>query len=148
MAKRTLSTLLTSGLVAVAFAATGLAPAAAVAAETIKIGSFLAATGPASFLGDPEVKTLKLYVEKINSEGGVLGRKLKLVIYDTGTNPKKAVTFGGDQPPPIVDPLRMKEPCLCSLNIQEPSVGVEILALRGTRNDSENQAQYEKTDRS
>jgi hypothetical protein len=40
-------------------------------AETIKIGSFLAITGPASFLGDPEKKTLELYVEKINAAGGV-----------------------------------------------------------------------------
>ncbi|MDS4069314.1 MAG: ABC transporter substrate-binding protein, partial [Candidatus Competibacter sp.] len=28
------------------------------AAEPIKIGSFLTVTGPASFLGDPELKTL------------------------------------------------------------------------------------------
>ncbi len=63
------------------------------AAEPIKIGSFLAVTGPAAFLGDPEKKTLELYVEKINAEGGVLGRPLELVIYDTGTSAKNAVTY-------------------------------------------------------
>ena len=31
------------------------------AGDTIKIGSFLAVTGGASFLGDPELKTLKMY---------------------------------------------------------------------------------------
>ncbi|WP_457606458.1 ABC transporter substrate-binding protein [Nitratifractor sp.] len=63
------------------------------AAEPIKIGALVAATGPASFLGDPELKTLRHYVEKINADGGVAGHKLELVAYDTGANPKKAVTF-------------------------------------------------------
>jgi len=65
----------------------------AFAAEPIKIGSFLAVTGPASFLGDPEKKTLELYVEKLNEAGGINGRKVELVLYDTGLNAKKAVTF-------------------------------------------------------
>ncbi len=42
----------------------------AAAQEPIKIGSFLAITGPAAFLGDPENKTLELYIEKINAAGG------------------------------------------------------------------------------
>ncbi len=63
------------------------------AAEPIKIGALVAATGPASFLGDPELRTLKHYVKKINDEGGVDGRRIDLVAYDTGANPKKAVTF-------------------------------------------------------
>lgn len=77
---------------AVGIAATSLfAPAQA--AEPIKIGTFLAVTGPASFLGDPELKTLQMYVEKLNAEGGVLGRQVELVHYDSGADPKKAVTF-------------------------------------------------------
>ncbi|HEX6317437.1 MAG TPA: ABC transporter substrate-binding protein, partial [Burkholderiales bacterium] len=39
--------------------------------EPIRIGTFLSVTGPAAFLGDPEQKTLELYVEKINAQGGV-----------------------------------------------------------------------------
>ena len=62
-------------------------------ADTIKIGAIVSATGPASFLGDPELKTLQHYVKKINDEGGVNGQKLELVAYDTGASPKKAVTF-------------------------------------------------------
>lgn len=65
----------------------------AMAAEPIKIGSFLAVSGPASFLGDPEKKTLELFVEKINAAGGVLGRPLKLVVYDTAGDAKQAATF-------------------------------------------------------
>ena len=63
---------------------------AANAEEPIRIGSFLSVTGPAAFLGEPELKTLKLYVEKINSQGGVLGRKLELFHYDDGGDANKA----------------------------------------------------------
>lgn len=63
------------------------------AQEPIRIGSFLAVTGPASFLGDPELKTLELMVEKVNADGGVLGRKLQLVAYDSAGDAEKARTF-------------------------------------------------------
>jgi branched-chain amino acid transport system substrate-binding protein len=68
----------------VAFATT------AVAQEPIRIGAFLSVTGPAAFLGDPEQKTLELYVEKINARGGVLGRKLQLHAYDSAGDAEKA----------------------------------------------------------
>lgn len=63
------------------------------AADPIKIGSFLTVTGPASFLGDPELKTLQMYVEEINAKGGVKGRKIELIHYDTGGDAKDAVNF-------------------------------------------------------
>jgi branched-chain amino acid transport system substrate-binding protein len=72
-----------------AFAAHG----PATAAETVKIGSVLSITGPASFLGDPEDKTLKLYVDKINAAGGIAGKKIELVVYDDGGDANKARTF-------------------------------------------------------
>ena len=75
------------------FAAALLAAGAAVAQEPIKIGAFLAVTGPAASLGDPEQKTLELYVEKLNAAGGVLGRKLQLVSYDSAGDAEKARTF-------------------------------------------------------
>ena len=65
----------------------------ALAGDNIKIGSFLAVTGPASFLGDPELKTLQMYIKEINANGGVDGRQVELVHYDTGGSPKKAVSF-------------------------------------------------------
>jgi branched-chain amino acid transport system substrate-binding protein len=70
-----------------------LAAGQAPAAEPIKIGSFLAVTGGASFLGDPELKTLEMYIEEINAKGGVIGRQIELVHYDDGGNPKKSVGF-------------------------------------------------------
>ena len=63
------------------------------ASAQIKIGSVLSYTGPASFLGDPEKKTLEMYVADINAKGGVNGKKLQLFIYDDGANPNNARTF-------------------------------------------------------
>lgn len=74
-------------------AAVTLASLAAQAAEPIRIGSVLSVTGPAAFLGDPELKTLQLYVEDINRKGGVLGRPLQLVHYDDGSDANKANGF-------------------------------------------------------
>ena len=64
------------------------------AADPIKIGSVLSVTGPAAFLGDPELKTLQMLVEDINKKGGVLGRPLELVHYDDGSDASKANGFG------------------------------------------------------
>ena len=69
------------------------ATAPALAQEPIRIGSFLSVTGPASFLGDPELKTLELYVETLNAAGGVNGRKLQLIAYDDAGDAEKARTF-------------------------------------------------------
>ena len=69
------------------------AGAPAGAQDSVRIGSFLAVTGPAAFLGEPEKKTLELYVDKLNADGGVADHQLELVVYDTGMNAKDAVTF-------------------------------------------------------
>lgn len=82
-------------LAGITLAAAGLALAAAATAQTapIRVGSFLAVTGPASFLGDPELKTLQLVVDQLNASGGVIGRQLELVHYDSGGSAEKARTF-------------------------------------------------------
>lgn len=77
---------------AILAAVVGAAPSRA-ADEPIRIGSFLSLTGPASFLGDPELKTLRLFVDRINEAGGVLGRKLTFVHYDDGSEAAKANGF-------------------------------------------------------
>lgn len=74
-------------------AALAVSTLAAMAADPIKIGSVLSVTGPAAFLGDPELKTLQLYVEELNKKGGVLGRQLELVHYDDGSDANKANSF-------------------------------------------------------
>jgi branched-chain amino acid transport system substrate-binding protein len=77
-----------ASILAGALIATGAA-----AQEPIRIGAFVSATGPAAFLGDPEQKTLQMYVERVNASGGVLGRKLALVVYDDAGDAEKARTF-------------------------------------------------------
>ncbi len=63
------------------------------ASAQIKIGAVLSVTGPASFLGDPEKKTLEMYVDSINAKGGVNGQQFQLVIYDDGGDANNARTF-------------------------------------------------------
>ncbi|MFV0291805.1 MAG: ABC transporter substrate-binding protein [Paracoccus sp. (in: a-proteobacteria)] len=59
----------------------------------IDIGASLSETGPAAFLGDPEAKTLRMEVDKINEAGGINGEKINLIIYDDGGDANKAKTF-------------------------------------------------------
>jgi len=75
-----------------AFALTA-AGSSALAAEPIRIGSVLSVTGPAAFLGEPELKTLQIYVDKTNAEGGLLGRPVELVTYDDGSEAARANSF-------------------------------------------------------
>lgn len=80
-------------VVAIGIGASILFAACHPASAQIKIGAVLSVTGPASFLGDPEKKTLEMYVDTINAKGGVNGQKLQLVIYDDGGDANNARTF-------------------------------------------------------
>jgi branched-chain amino acid transport system substrate-binding protein len=71
--------------------ATIVAPA--FAADTIKVGAILAVTGPASFLGAPEAKTLEMLVADTNAKGGIAGKKVELIIKDSQASPEKAISF-------------------------------------------------------
>jgi branched-chain amino acid transport system substrate-binding protein len=73
--------------------ALGLASAVGQAFAQVKIGAVLSVTGPASFLGDPEKKTLEMYVDEINAKGGINGQRLQLVVYDDGADANSARTF-------------------------------------------------------
>ena len=79
--------------VATAVGLLALVGAAHQASAQIKIGAVLSVTGPASFLGDPEKRTLEIYVDEINAKGGVNGQKLQLIVYDDGGNADNARTF-------------------------------------------------------
>jgi len=65
----------------------------ALAEDTIKVGAILAVTGPASFLGSPEAKTLEMMVADINAKGGIGGKKVVLIIKDSGASSEKAISF-------------------------------------------------------
>lgn len=74
-------------------AALTLCGAAAQADEqpgVVKLGAILSVSGPAAEIGDAELKTLQLYVERVNAQGGVLTRKLILRHYDDGGNERTA----------------------------------------------------------
>ncbi len=59
--------------------------------DPIKIGGLFAVTGPASFLGEPEKNTAQMMVDEINRNGGIKGRKVELIVYDTAGDTTKAV---------------------------------------------------------
>ncbi len=80
-----------TAIVGAALAMVTLAPAKA--ADPIQVGAVLSVTGPAAFLGDPELKTLQMYVDDLNKAGGVLGRPLRLIHYDDGSDANKANAF-------------------------------------------------------
>jgi branched-chain amino acid transport system substrate-binding protein len=65
---------------------------AARAAEPIRIGAIFSVTGPAAFLGEPERNTAKMLEEDLNREGGLLGRKVEIIVYDDESDATKAVT--------------------------------------------------------
>lgn len=64
---------------------------ASFAAPPIKIGAIFSVSGPASFLGEPERNTAQMMVDEINKTGGVKGRKLELIVYDTQGDATNAV---------------------------------------------------------
>jgi branched-chain amino acid transport system substrate-binding protein len=55
-----------------------------------KVGAVFSVTGRTSFLGDPEKKTAEMLAEKINDAGGINGKKLELIIYDSEGDATKA----------------------------------------------------------
>ncbi|MBX6321997.1 MAG: transporter substrate-binding protein, partial [Rhodospirillaceae bacterium] len=56
------------------------------AADEIPVGSLLDASGPINIYGLPMIDSTRFAVEDINAAGGVLGRPLKLVEFDTQSN--------------------------------------------------------------
>jgi branched-chain amino acid transport system substrate-binding protein len=67
-----------------------LSGASAFAAPTIKIGALFSVTGSAAFLGEPERNTAVMVVDQINRAGGIKGKKVELVVYDTNGDATKA----------------------------------------------------------
>jgi branched-chain amino acid transport system substrate-binding protein len=80
-------------LAALAVAATGssLAQTQGVSKGEIVIGSLQDLSGPIVAFSKQLVNGMNMRVEEINAQGGVEGRKLKLVVEDHGYDPKKAV---------------------------------------------------------
>ena len=104
-----LSVILSLSLILIAGSLGSVFPAAA--QEPYKIGGIFSVTGPASFLGDPEKKSLEMAIKNINAQGGIDGRMLEGIIYDTEGDPSKAVMavsklINKDQVLAIIGPSR------------------------------------------
>lgn len=61
------------------------------APQVIKIGHAVALTGDASIWGQSESNALKMWVEKVNASGGIDGKTVELVTYDTRADSVEAV---------------------------------------------------------
>src|SRR6201987_858093 len=62
-----------------------------ISASEIVIGTHQDLSGPIKGWGVPVSNGMKMAVEEVNAAGGVQGRKIKLVIEDSGYDPKRAV---------------------------------------------------------
>src|SRR5262250_806631 len=72
-------------------AAALLLPFGASAQKPIKVGFPIILSGPGALFGEPASKGAQIFVEEINAKGGVLGRKMELVVRDTKGQPDEAV---------------------------------------------------------
>ena len=68
-----------------------VAPAAGLAAETIKIGVSQPLTGAVAASGNYVAQGAKIAESFLNAKGGILGKKVELIIEDNKSNPKEAV---------------------------------------------------------
>jgi len=62
-----------------------------ISANEIVIGTHQDLSGPIKVWGVPVSNGMKMAVEEINAQGGINGRKIKLVLEDSGYDPKRAV---------------------------------------------------------
>jgi len=70
-------------------AATAFVVAPATAQETLKLGVVTVLSGQSAKAGESIVRGLAIAVDEINAKGGVLGKKLELVVRDDESNPAK-----------------------------------------------------------
>ena len=68
-----------------------LVPLAAEAQKPIKVGMPMPLSGPPALFGDPAAKGAQMFVEELNAKGGVLGRKLELLVRDSKADANEAV---------------------------------------------------------
>jgi len=68
-----------------------LVPLAAEAQKPIKVGMPMPLSGPPALFGDPAAKGAQMFVEELNAKGGVLGRKIELLVRDSKADANEAV---------------------------------------------------------
>src|ERR1700676_4779029 len=65
--------------------------APALAQETVKLGLVAAMSGQSAKSGEAIVRGLSLAIDEINAKGGLLGKKVELLVRDDESNPAKGV---------------------------------------------------------
>lgn len=60
------------------------------AQETIKIGNIVVTAGPLKVVGDTSLAAADLAVAAINESGGINGKQIELIRFDTGGDPRQA----------------------------------------------------------
>jgi branched-chain amino acid transport system substrate-binding protein len=70
-----------------AMMSSGSISARAVEPEPIRIGFGEAQTGALAAIGKSGILAMEIWAEKVNASGGLLGRPVKLITYDTQSNP-------------------------------------------------------------
>ena len=71
--------------------ATALAQQQGVTKDEIVIGTIQDLSGPIAGYGKQARNGMQMRVDEVNEQGGIHGRKLKLIVEDDGYDPKKAV---------------------------------------------------------
>lgn len=71
-------------------AALSLLASVAWSQDTIKIGNIVVTAGPLKGPGESTVVAVDIAVEEINAAGGINGKPIELIRFDTGSDPKQA----------------------------------------------------------
>ena len=82
---------LTLAVLAVVGTGAAQAQSQGVSKTEVVIGSIQDLSGPVAAFGKQSRNGMQLRVDEINEQGGIHGRKLKLLVEDAGYDPKRAV---------------------------------------------------------
>ena len=86
-------TWLRMGTLLAALAIATLLAIPALAQEAIRIGFFAPLTGPVAADGASAKQSVELALKEVNAAGGIMGKKVELVVYDDRLNPQEAVAI-------------------------------------------------------
>ena len=79
-------------------------------ADTVRIGHTVSLTGGASMWGQAEANAMDMLVEKLNAEGGILGKQIEIVRYDNRNDAIESVNvarrLAGDKVVAVIGPAQ------------------------------------------
>lgn len=92
--------------------------------DTIRIGGITAVTGDKAEMGESFWRSWQLAIEKVNENGGVLGKQVELVLEDSKADPKEAVELtkkmGDDETiAAVLGPMTSSEAIACAPVFEE-----------------------------